>query len=162
MVCLQTEMKRMSSENNRLKEMLSQVNKNYNSLQMHLFQVMQQQHQQNEQAGGGGEHSKNGMLVPRQFMDLGFGSNDEGSLSPPEGRTGRDMPPPPDKDVAGGEEQSSESKVPKLGHSPRGVDQATEATMRKARVSVRARSEAAMVCKFVAWNETRIETLIIE
>lgn len=169
MVFLQTEMERMNSENLQLKEMLNQATKNYNRMRVHLFQMMQRQ--QNEQTG---EHSKNGVLVPRQFMDPGFGSNDEGSLSPPEGRTGRDMPPTPDKDAVGGEEQSSESKVPKLGHSPRGVDQATEATMRKARVSVRARSEAAMVSvhsrtitrlldrKFVSWNKTRIETLIID
>ncbi|KAH6756561.1 WRKY family transcription factor [Perilla frutescens var. hirtella] len=155
MAFLQAEMERMNSENLRLKEMLNQVTNNYNGLQMHLLTMMQQQ---NDQTGGGAaEESKNGhgngLLVPRQFMDLGFGSNEEGSLSPPEGRTGRDMPPTPDKELVGGEEQSSESKVPKLGHSPRNVDQATEATMRKARVSVRARSEAAMITDGCQWRK---------
>lgn len=152
MAFLQAEMERMNSENRRLKEMLDQVTNNYNSLQMHLLTLMQQQQQQTDQTGGGAEEHKNGhgngLLVPRQFMDLGFAeaaNNDETSLSSPEGRTGRDMPPAPDKDVVGGEEQCPENKVPKLGHSPKSVDQTAEATMRKARVSVRARSEAAMV-----------------
>lgn len=111
---------------------------NYNGLQMHLLTMMQQQ---NDQSGE--ETNKNG-LVPRQFMDLGFGGNEEGSLSPPEGRN---VTPTHDKDVVGRDEQCSDSKVQKLGHSPRSVDQATEATMRKARVSVRARSEATMVSR---------------
>lgn len=39
------------------------------------------------------------------------------------------------------------NKVQKLNSANKGIDQSTEATMRKARVSVRARSEAPMVCR---------------
>nr|AKA27895.1 WRKY protein [Salvia miltiorrhiza] len=156
MAFLQSEMERMNSENARLKEMLDQMTNNYNGLQMHVLTMMHQR-SDNQAGGATAEESKNGhdngLLVPRQFMDLGFGGNEEGSLSPPEGRIGRDMPPAPDKDVVGGDEPCSESKVQKLAHSPRSVDQATEATMRKARVSVRARSEAAMITDGCQWRK---------
>ena len=128
-------MKKMVSENIRLKGLLEEIKNNYNGLQMEALTMMH-----NHDA----EEKKNG-VTPRQFMDPGFGGNEESSLSPPEGHIDRDMPAAHDKDVVGREEQGSESKVQKLAHSPRSVDQA-EATMRKARVSVRARSEAAMVC----------------
>ncbi|XP_041992983.1 WRKY transcription factor 6-like isoform X3 [Salvia splendens] len=132
---LQAEMEKMISENIRLKGLLEEIKNNYNGLQMEALTMMH-----NHDA----EEKKNGVVTPRQFMDPGFGDNEESSLSPPEGHIDRDMPVAHDKDVVGREEQGPESKVQKLAHSPRSVDQA-EATMRKARVSVRARSEAAMV-----------------
>lgn len=45
MVQLQVELQRMNVENQKLKEMLSQVSNNYNALQMHLMAVMQHQQQ---------------------------------------------------------------------------------------------------------------------
>ena len=40
---LQGELQRMNAENQKLKEMLTQVSNNYSALQMHLVAVMQQQ-----------------------------------------------------------------------------------------------------------------------
>lgn len=112
-----------------------------------------------------------GVVVPRQFMDLGPGAIaeiNEVSQSSSEDRTISGSPRNINttgkseivsfdhKDQDGkrvGREESPESetqgwvpnKVPKLNASKAIDHQSTEATMRKARVSVRARSEAPMV-----------------
>lgn len=102
--------------------------------------------------------------MPRQFMDLGPGGpaeTDEVSHSSSEDRTVSGSPRNINKNEVVregkrvGREESPESesqgwvpnKAPKLSPSkPAAIDQsAAEATMRKARVSVRARSEAPMV-----------------
>lgn len=109
-------------------------------------------------------------VVPRQFMDLGPGAiaeTDEVSHSSSEDRTISGSPRNNNNNVKNneivlhdserdgkrvGRDESPESesqgwvpnKAPKLSPS-KPVDQSTEATMRKARVSVRARSEAPMV-----------------
>ncbi|KAL6990753.1 hypothetical protein U1Q18_008874 [Sarracenia purpurea var. burkii] len=116
-----------------------------------------------------------GPVVPRQFMDLGPGTGaetDEPSLSSSEERThsgslednkNEIVPLYQDKvnyrdGKAVGREGSPESegwvpsKVPKLNIS-KSVDQTTEATMRKARVSVRARSEAPMITDGCQWRK---------
>lgn len=109
--------------------------------------------------GGGGGNNNSNKLVPRQFMDLGLATNtdtDEPSMSSSEGRSGeRSRSPGTTGEVASSKRHSPDqgsnwgsSKVPKFSSSSsssgKDVDQ-TEATMRKARVSVRARSEAPMV-----------------
>lgn len=113
-----------------------------------------------------------GVVVPRQFMDLGSGTiaeTKEVSQSSSEDRTisasPRNMNNTGKNEVVsfdkgrdgkrdGRDQESPESetrgwvpnKVSKLNTSSTPVDQPTaEATMRKARVSVRARSEAPMV-----------------
>lgn len=143
--------------------------------------LMQQQKQDHPKAHNIGEehdgkvladmnkhrHNGHGLMVPRQFMDLGLAGataeTDEASLSSSEGRSGQERSRSPMNNVEAstggsniGREDSPEkgsqgwgpNKVPRLNHNtPKNVDQATEATMRKARVSVRARSEAPMVKK---------------
>lgn len=111
--------------------------------------------------------------MPRQFLDLGRSAEaDEMSHSSSDERT-RSATPQTNMETAsvknnGNQENSSfrdgkrvgredspdsesqgwnPSKVQKLNSPPsKVIDQSTEATMRKARVSVRARSEAPMVC----------------
>lgn len=103
---------------------------------------------------------KGGGMVPRQFLELGPG-NDDQSNSISEERTVSGSPhnnlevPRSNKRVGRDESPESESwapgqKAPRLNPSgaAKPVDQSIEATMRKARVSVRARSEAPMVIIF--------------
>lgn len=101
------------------------------------------------------EHGE--VLVPRQFMDLGpAGDADEPSHS---STATRDRPSPP-PDNGGVRSMDSERRkrstdkeiVPPPDHQSSNreessTEQAHEAIMRKARVSVRARSDAPMVIK---------------
>lgn len=157
----------MNTENQRLREMLSQVTSNYNTVQKHLVTLMQQQQDGKPEKNDEQKKSNGGLIVPRQFMDLGLAAaaaaevdTDEPSVSSTEGRS-HDRSGSPNVEVAskefrsrkrgsseegrgiGREDSPDANKVPRF-NSSKNVDQ-TEATMRKARVSVRARSETPMV-----------------
>lgn len=104
------------------------------------------------------ERKENGdAIIPRQFLDLGPANRtaDEQSNSSSEERTLSGSPAQNNLEISRnkrtGREESPESeswgpgqKAPRL-NPVKPVDQSLEATMRKARVSVRARSEAPMV-----------------
>ncbi|KAH8512288.1 hypothetical protein H0E87_009499 [Populus deltoides] len=186
---LQVELQKMNAENQRLKDMLSQVTNNYSALQMHFVALIQQQQRNHgvesdnkqETVDAKSSEEKKHEMVPRQFMDLGpSAETDEISNSSSEERT-RSVTPqnhfdtanstknngklemvPHDQEnssfrdgkrIGGDESPESESqgwnpnKVQKLNPASsanKAIEQSAEATMRKARVSVRARSEAPM------------------
>ncbi|KAF7851049.1 hypothetical protein BT93_L4672 [Corymbia citriodora subsp. variegata] len=177
---LQAEIERMSNENQRLKAMLSEVTTDCKTLQMHLMAVMQDQKPENstdENRRLDDKKESSSLMVPRQFMDLGLATaNNSDSPSSSEGGTRDPTGSPvnnnretaevgigldPDKkESASGRHKREESpdqewlpnKVPRSISPPKSVDQ-TEATMRKARVSVRAHSEATMITDGCQWRK---------
>ncbi|KAJ6833787.1 putative WRKY transcription factor 31 isoform X1 [Iris pallida] len=182
LAAMQVELARMNEENQRLRGMISQVTSNYNSLQTHLVALTQQRNG-NDQAEDvermDVKRNDNGTsIVPRQFMDLGP-SDVEPSHSSTEGGSPDRSHSSPANNVV--ETVSTTTMDYRLGNSkeivpfdredsPRGsqgwvpnkqarlVDSkspksAQEATMRKARVSVRARSEAPMITDGCQWRK---------
>lgn len=182
----------MKGENHRLRDMLEQVNSSYNALKMHMMNSMKDQkrieeveeheHEVFDESSKGKKQTgcSRGPLVPRQFIDLGLASIDNGetdsdeveadaSLSSSVGRShDRSGSPGNNVEVAskefaaridqdrkkygkGSEVEEDADQIPKFS-PPKNVDEQVEATMRKARVSVRARSEATMVSQSVLIN----------
>ncbi|XXG90559.1 hypothetical protein AAC387_Pa12g2294 [Persea americana] len=152
------------------------------SMQQHNYQkeghrqsqIMDEKMEENKQ-GVGGE-----AMVSRHFMDFGLAATaetDEPSHYSSQGRSrNRSESPPNNVEVVSrefeplnnrnkGEEKNESSsdhapqdwipkKVAKLATSKDNIDQsATEATMRKARVSVRSRSEAPMITDGCQWRK---------
>ncbi|MQM19977.1 hypothetical protein Taro_052991 [Colocasia esculenta] len=199
---MQAVLARMNEENQRLRGMLNQVAANYDALQLHLVQLMQQRNQRNEdpqnheavdqKMDANKLDNERPAMVPRQFIDLGpraAADGDEASDSSTEvgspahtgspsnnaevassdyrqrGSTGEIVPvdqdKPGDHGDDGGEDNVdretqgwASNKLPRLNPSKSGAtEQSPEATMRKARVSVRARSEAPMITDGCQWRK---------
>ncbi|RRT41051.1 hypothetical protein B296_00054842 [Ensete ventricosum] len=154
LAAMRDELARAKEENQKLREMLNQAISNYNALQMHLT-ALRQKHDvvDGRVEATNDEHGE--VLVPRQFMDLGIaGDADEPSHS---STATRDRPSPP-LDNGGVRSMDSQRRkrstdkeiVPPPDHQntnreEASTEQAHEAIKRKARVSVRARSDAPML-----------------
>lgn len=172
LAAMQAELSRMNEENQRLRGMLTQVTNSYQALQMHLVALMQQRSQQlppaqPQQPPGHEDGKTEGAMVPRQFLGLGpSGAGADAAEEPSNSSTevgsprrsssnGNEDPERGDNPADG---PSTAGWLPgramQLGAAAKGHDQqAQEATMRKARVSVRARSEAPIIADGCQWRK---------
>ncbi|KAJ0985898.1 hypothetical protein J5N97_004254 [Dioscorea zingiberensis] len=152
---LKVEIGRLNEENKNLRSMLTQANGAYDALHMHLIRLMHHRdltkgsllnHEPSQSSTEGGSrerssspaNSKNEMvLFDRELAEVrhhGRGIGREESM---------------DRESNVWAPSREQSKL----QQPRDAEQAHEATMRKARVSVRARSDAPMITDGCQWRK---------
>nr|QCV57324.1 WRKY transcription factor [Fagopyrum tataricum] len=171
---LRAEVEQKNVENQNLKKILGQVTNNYTSLRMHLSTFLQQQQQQNKvyqnpikecnrdkMANGqdGGNES-----TPIQMIDCSSGSRDNQDNSKErlkrkinglgecdEDDRGKSSSMNRQEDCT--KQGQERTKIPRLNGGPEEGESQHEMTMRRARVSVRARSEASMISDGCQWRK---------
>ncbi|KAJ3694471.1 hypothetical protein LUZ60_009951 [Juncus effusus] len=170
LAAMRAELTRMNEENQRLRGMLNQVTTNYNTLHMHLMSLMQQRNNRTNQDANDKTNMKidgeGSTMVPRQFLDLGRtgtagvdSAHDETSNSSTEDASLTRNSSPSNKEVQLNHEKFNRVDSPDPSSTQpdlslaKSNEQAQEATMRKARVSVRARSEAPIIADGCQWRK---------
>ncbi|KAL4588970.1 hypothetical protein LXL04_001871 [Taraxacum kok-saghyz] len=135
LVSVQAKLERMNGENQRLREALNQVIVNYNTLENHLAMMIQQKQ--------GGENSNGeGSTTTRQVMDLALADPTKAEINEKLQSTSSE------------ERNHDEQLRPVINNQNTGnIDQSSVTTVRKARVSIRARSEASMIADGCQWRK---------
>ncbi|KAG9149650.1 hypothetical protein Leryth_027314 [Lithospermum erythrorhizon] len=170
---LQMELEHMHTENQKLRRMLTDITNNYHALQMHLLNLMElQDTPKNETIPNQHEviswrDKEPSEVLFKTILSLGHSSEDRTTNSTSEERT---LSAGGDEELIdrGGKSPESKSwtpnKIAKFNNnnnnspsSNKGIvdhqDSSSEAIMRKARVSVRARSEAPMISDGCQWRK---------
>ncbi|RWW20013.1 hypothetical protein GW17_00015897 [Ensete ventricosum] len=159
LAAMHAELARMNEENQQLRVLLSQVSASYSALEMHLATLTRQRQRRNNESWKAHEvvevmgakvdamnRDQGRVIFPRQFMELGPAAEEDEPSNSSTASPGRSASPPDDllhKNDENLDPSWNTNKALKLTPT-RTAEQAPEATMRKARVSVRARSEAPM------------------
>ncbi|KAK9074060.1 hypothetical protein SSX86_006657 [Deinandra increscens subsp. villosa] len=148
---LEVELETMRDENRRLKQELDLVKK---KLRKH----------EEEKRDEDPKHANEVDMMPMPFIDLGMASlEDENSRSTSDGKSHDERSRLQITNIDGRDRRDEilehvlpcSNKVARLNDSKNdgSIDQATEATIRKARVSVRAKSEAPMITDGCQWRK---------
>ncbi|CAL9110705.1 unnamed protein product [Musa textilis] len=168
LAAMQAELARMNEENQKLTVLLSQVTSSYSALEMRLATLTRQRNQRNDESSKAHEvvevmgakvdamnRDHGGVIFPRRFMELGPAAEEDEPSNSSTASPERSSPPPDNLLYKNDENLDPSWNTNKaLELTPtKTAEQAPEATMRKARVSVRARSEAPMLADGCRWRK---------